>query len=173
MRIIIAVALAGAFSVVACSADGGDDEKNYSIPGSLCEISSDPNLIDPFLPGGDSLTVKSSILSGGAARCDVTVDGKVTVREILTWWGDRESAVTVAAAYANTDDGKVTDDERYLYSGVGAVGKTSESCKSTEHPDQDLYGVVQVFTAGRSNPEAMKKLIISYIKGLEASAECG
>lgn len=31
----------------------------------------------------------------------------------------------------------------------------------------------QVFADGRSDPEAMKALIASYIKGLEASAECG
>ncbi|WP_256727079.1 hypothetical protein [Streptomyces acidiscabies] len=159
-------------AVSACSKGNGDDKKNYTVPSALCGIKADPELVDPFLPGGDSIAAKSSTLSGGADRCDVTVDGKVAVREILTWWGDRETVATVAAAYAKTDGGKMTDDERYLYSGVGAVGKTSEACKSTEHPDQDLYGVVQVFTADRSDPEAMKELIASYIRGLEASAEC-
>ncbi|MBZ3910279.1 hypothetical protein [Streptomyces acidiscabies] len=157
----------------ACSNGNGEGEKKYTVPSALCEIKADPKLIDPFLPGGDSLAVKSSNPNGGTKRCDVTVDGKIAVREILVWWGDRETVATVAAAYAKTDDGKVTDDERYLYSGVGAVGKTSEACKSTEHPDQDLYGVVQVFAAGRSDPEAMKELIAAYIQGLEASAECG
>ncbi|MDX3387030.1 hypothetical protein PV682_37145 [Streptomyces niveiscabiei] len=170
---LTAAASAGVLAVSACSKGNGEDKKNYTVPSALCGIKTDPELVDPFLPGGDSIAVKSATLSGGASRCDVTVDGKVAVREIFTWWGDRESVVTVAAAYAKTDGGKVTDDERYLYSGVGAVGKTSESCKSTEHPDQDLYGVVQVFADGRSDPEAMKALVASYVKGLEASAECG
>jgi len=170
---LAAVASVGVAAVSACSKGDGDDKKNYTVPSALCGIKADPDLVDPFLPGGESVEVKSLTLSGGAKRCDVVVDGKVALREIQTWWSDGETATTVAAAYANTDDGKTTDDGRYLYSGVGAVGKTSADCKSKEHPDQDLYGVVQVFADGRSDPEVMKELIASYIRGLEASAECG
>ncbi|MHC5903458.1 hypothetical protein ACVNF4_06020 [Streptomyces sp. S6] len=169
----MAAVLAGTLMMSACSNGKGEREKSYTIPGVLCEIKVDPKLIDPFLPGGGSLTVKSSNPNGGTKRCDVAVDGKTVVRETMAWWGDRESATTVAVAYANTEGGEVTDDGRYLYSGVGAVGKTSAACKSEEHPDQDLYGVVQVFADGRSDSEAMKKLIESYVQGLETSAECG
>jgi len=168
-----AVMSAGVLAVSSCSKGEGGEKKNYTVPSVLCGIKGDPELVDPFLPGGDSVEVKPLTLSGGARRCDVVVDGKVAVREILTWWNDGESATTIAAAYAKTEDGKTTSDGRYLYSGVGAVGKTSAACKSKEHPEQDLYGVVQVFAPDRSDPEVMKELIASYIQGLEASPECG
>ncbi|MGV9943828.1 hypothetical protein [Streptomyces sp. NPDC003401] len=67
----------------------------------------------------------------------------------------------------------MTDDSRYLYSGTGAVGKTTTSCKSSEHPGQNLYAVIQVFTPDRSDSGAMKKLITAYTKALEDSDECG
>ncbi|MEU0070367.1 hypothetical protein ABZ027_12600 [Streptomyces sp. NPDC006332] len=100
------------------------------------------------------------------------IDGDIAVRQIQTWWGNRESAATVADAYDKTENGRVTDDDRYLYSGTGGVGKTTESCKSAKHPDQDLYGVIQVFTQDRADPDAMKKLIMSYTKALEDSSAC-
>jgi len=169
----VAVFLVGALTISGCSDDGGNSEKNYTTPGNLCGVKTDPKLLDSFLPGGDSITVKPSTLNGGVKHCDVIVDGKIAVREIQAWWSDTESATTVAAAYANTEKGKVSDDERFVYSGVGAVGRTTEACESGEHPEQDLYGVVQVFAADRSDSDAMKELIVSYVQGLEGSGECG
>src|SRR4051794_28749156 len=87
----VAVALSGALLLSACSS-GGNEEKNYSVPGALCDISSDPKLLIPFLPGGDSITVKSSSPSGGTQQCDVIVDGDIAVRELQTWWGNGENA---------------------------------------------------------------------------------
>jgi hypothetical protein len=101
----------------------------------------------------------------------VIVDGTVSVRQTETWWNSEESASTVAAAYDKMDDGQVTEDNRYLYSSTGAVGRTT-SCNSPDHPDQSLFAVIQVFTPERSNSEAMKKLITAYTKGLEDSSRC-
>ncbi|WP_158778899.1 hypothetical protein [Streptomyces cellulosae] len=78
----------------------------------------------------------------------------------------------MAAAYDKMDDSQLTDDGRFLYSGTGAVGKTATSCKSSDHPDQSLYGVVQVFTPDRSDADAMKNFIMAYSKALADSNEC-
>ncbi|WP_405619831.1 hypothetical protein [Streptomyces sp. NBC_00076] len=169
--VTVAVALAGSLLLSACSSSG-NDEKNYSVPVALCDISSDPKLLNPFLPGGDSISVKSSYPNGGTQQCDVIIDGDIAVRETQTWWSDGESAATVAGAYDRTENSQVTDDDRYLYSGTGGVGKTAASCKSAKHPDQDLYGVTQVFTPDRVDPDTMKKLIISFTKALESSSAC-
>ncbi|MFE0739309.1 hypothetical protein, partial [Streptomyces sp. NPDC058855] len=142
--------------------NSGSEEKNYTVPKSLCGVPSDRELLDPFLPGGDSITVKSSSLNGGTKQCDVMIDGDVAVREIQTWWSDGESTATVAKGYDKTDDGQLTDDGQYLYAGTGGVGRTAASCKSAKHPDQDLYGVIQIFTPDREDSDAMKDLIISY-----------
>ncbi|MFD0509350.1 hypothetical protein ACFQ0G_53590 [Streptomyces chiangmaiensis] len=162
--------LAGALALSACSNGGGKEEKKYTVPSAQCGISLDPQLLGAFLPGGDSITVKPSSPNGGTKRCDLIVDGKVSVRQIQTWWSNRESVSTVAAAYDQIDDGQVTDDDRYLYTGTGAVGKTS--CKSPDYPDGDLYAVVQVFTPDQSDSGAMKELITAYTNALEGSSEC-
>jgi hypothetical protein len=167
----VAVTLAGALALSACSGGGGE-EKQYTVPSALCGISLDPELFDAFLPGGDSTSVKPSSPNGGTKRCDLIVDGDVSVRQIQAWWSNGESASTVAAAYDKMDDGQVTDDDRYLYSGTGSVGKTTALCKSSDHPDQTLYAVVQVFTPNRSDSGAMKTLITAYTKALEDSGAC-
>ncbi|MFI6934432.1 hypothetical protein [Streptomyces sp. NPDC050287] len=135
-------------------------------------IPQDSDLLTAFLPGGDSATSKPLSPNGGTKRCDVIVDGDLAVRQIQTWWSGGESASNVAAAYDKMDDSRVTDDGRFLYSGTGAVGKTATSCKSSDRPDQSLYAVVQVFAPGRSDSDAMKKLIAAYTKALEDSNEC-
>ncbi|MFE9768571.1 hypothetical protein ACFYPC_29345 [Streptomyces sp. NPDC005808] len=99
------------------------------------------------------------------------IDDNVAVRQSQTWWSNGESAATVASGYAQMDNGQVSDDNRYLYSGTGGVGKT-KSCTSTEHPEQDLYSVIQVFAADRDNSHAMKKLITAYTEALEESSAC-
>ncbi|MDO0914600.1 hypothetical protein QQM39_28335 [Streptomyces sp. DT2A-34] len=167
----VSVALAGALVATACSSGGGD-EKNYTVPRTQCGISFNPELLDPFLPGGEVMDVKQSSPNGGTKRCDVIVDGETVVREVQVWWNEGESVTSVAAAYAKMDSGQVVDGDRYFYSGAGGVGKTTDSCKSTEHPGQDLYAVIQVFASGRSDSDAMKNLITSYTKALEGSGEC-
>ena len=167
----VAVMLAGTLAVSACSGGEGG-EKKYKTPSAFCGISLNPELLDPFLPGGNSISVKPSSPNGGTDRCDLVIDGDVSVRQTQTWWGYGESASTVAAAYARMDDGQVTDDNRYFYSGTGAVGKTTASCKSSDHTDQNLYAVIQVFTHGRSDSGAMKRLITAYTKALEDSDAC-
>ncbi|MFR9799759.1 hypothetical protein ACL02U_28265 [Streptomyces sp. MS06] len=141
-------------------------------PDSLCGISIESGLLDDFLPGGDSLKVAKSSPNGGTERCDVLVDKDLTVRFTNAWWGDGDDAHHVAAAYAKMENGKLTQDERYVYSGRGAVGKTDKNCKSPEHPDQDLYAIVQVFTADHSDSDAMKQLITTYTSAVNHSAEC-
>jgi hypothetical protein len=166
----VALTLAGALALSACS--GGEEEKNYTAPSALCGIPLDPKLLDAFLPGGDSISVKPSSPNGGTKRCDIIIDGDISVRQIQTWWSNGERASTVAAAYDKMEGGQVTADDRYLYSGTGSVGKTTASCKSSDHPDQNLYAVVQVFTPDRSDPDAMKRLITAYTNALEDSDEC-
>lgn len=118
------------------------------------------------------MDVKQSSPNGGTKRCDVIIDGEIAVREVRAWWNEGESATAVADAYAKMDSGQVVDGDRLFYSGTGGVGKTADSCKSTEHPGQDLYDVIQVFTSGRADSDAMKNVITSYTKALEGSGEC-
>ncbi|MEU5662185.1 hypothetical protein [Streptomyces longwoodensis] len=102
----------------------------------------------------------------------MNIDGELAIRHVQTWWADGENAATVSEGYDRMEDGQLIDDERYFYSGTGAVGKTSASCKSPEHPEQRLYGVVQVYAPGRSDAKAMKKLVLAYTEALDSSSAC-
>ncbi|MFJ8920413.1 hypothetical protein ACIREK_13195 [Streptomyces sp. NPDC102415] len=77
----------------------------------------------------------------------------------------------VSEGYAGTDDGVLSDDGRFVYTGKAGVGKTS-SCSSSEHPEQDLYAVVQVSDSGIDDQTAMKSLITDYTKEVGQSAAC-
>lgn len=162
------VALASTLS--ACSGDDAP-KKAYTVPTSLCGTPVDPALVKAVLPGGDSLSSASSRLSGGATRCNVSVDGKAALSLTQSWWGEGETAAMVSEGYAGTDDGALSDDGRFVYTGKAGVGKTS-SCSSSEHPEQDLYAVVQVSDSGIDDQTAMKSLITDYTKEVGQSAAC-
>lgn len=124
------------------------------------------------MPAGDTLSVLKSSPNGGTTRRDVSVDGELAVRHVQAWWAEGENAATVSEAYDRMQDGQLIDDDHYFSSGTGAVGKTSAACKSSRHPEQDLYGIVQVYSPGHSDEKAMKKLVLAYIKALDSSGAC-
>lgn len=163
-----AVVLASSLS--ACS---GDDppKKAYTVPTSLCGTPVDPALVKAVLPGGDSISSASSRLSGGAIRCDVSVDGKAALSLTQSWWSEGQTTAMVSEGYAGTDNGALSDDGRFVYAGKAGVGKTS-SCTSSEHPEQELYAVVQVSDSGIDDQTVIKSLIVDYTKAVERSAAC-
>ncbi|MFJ8884111.1 hypothetical protein ACIRJR_11955 [Streptomyces sp. NPDC102402] len=163
------VALASTLS--ACS---GDDppEKAYTVPTSLCGIPVDPALVKAALPGGDSISTAASKPNGGTTRCSVSVDGKAALSLTQAWWSEGQTTATVSEGYADTDDGTLSDDGRFVHTGKAAVGKTASSCTSSDQPEQDLYAVVQVLDSGVDDEAAMKSLITDYTKAVERSAAC-
>ncbi|MEU6811496.1 hypothetical protein ABZ920_21405 [Streptomyces sp. NPDC046831] len=165
--------LLGGLALTGCSGgDGGGEERAYDVPGVLCGIPLDPGFVEPFLPGGKTLSTKESAPSGGAKRCDVLVDGDLALRQTRTWWARGESASSVAAGYSGMEGAKVSADARFVHSGTGAVGKTS-SCTSDDHPRQNLYAVIQVLAPDREDPAAMQKLITAFTEAVEESKDCG
>ncbi|NUV63721.1 hypothetical protein [Streptomyces sp. CAI-85] len=74
--------LATVLTASSCSGGGGEEEaRKYTVPEALCGVPVNPELLDAFLPGGDSLSVKASAPNGGTKRCDVTVEGDVSLRQ--------------------------------------------------------------------------------------------
>jgi hypothetical protein len=162
--------LLGALALTGCSG-GGEEERAYDIPGALCGIPLDAGLVEPFLPGGKTLTTKESAPNGGSKRCDVLTDGHIALRQTRTWWAQGESATSVAAGYLGVHGTKVSADHRFVHSGTGGVGKAS-SCTSDDHPRQNLYTVVHVLAPDREDPAAMEKLITAFTKAVEDSEDC-
>ncbi|MFE2059006.1 hypothetical protein [Streptomyces sp. NPDC059446] len=163
------VALTSALS--ACSSDE-PPEQAYTVPTSLCGITVDSELVKAVLPGGDSLSTATERPNGGTVRCNLSVDGKQALSLAQAWWGRGDNASGVSAGYAGTDNGTLSDDERFLHTGKAGVGKTVSSCQVSEHPEQDLYTVVQTRDSGVDDPAAIEKLLVAYTKAVEQSAAC-
>ncbi|MFB8050188.1 hypothetical protein [Streptomyces rubiginosohelvolus] len=164
-----AVALAAALS--ACSG-GEPPKKAYTVPGSLCGITVEPALVKAVLPGGDSLTTATVKPNGGTVRCNLSVDGKDALSIAQAWWSQGQTTATVSQGYSHTDDGTLSEDERFVHTGRAGVGRTVSSCEVSEHPEQDLYIVVETRDTGVDDPEAIEKLLVAYTKAVEGSPAC-
>ncbi|MFJ9318685.1 hypothetical protein [Streptomyces globisporus] len=164
-----AVALAATLS--ACSGDE-PPRKAYTVPASLCGITVEPALVKAVLPGGDSLTSATQKPNGGTIRCNLYVDDKLVLSLAQAWWSEGKTTAAVAPAYPGTKDGTMSEDERFIYSGQAGVGRTLPSCKTSEHPEQDLYATVETRDSGIDDPEAIEKLLVAYTKAVEGSAAC-
>ncbi|MFJ8842042.1 hypothetical protein ACIRFF_03970 [Streptomyces cyaneofuscatus] len=171
MAVSLSATVALASTLSACSGDE-PPKKAYTVPTSLCGISVDPALVKAVLPGGDSLTSATVKPNGGTVRCNLSVDGKEALSLAQAWWGDRDNAAGVAQGYAHTDNGTLSEDERFVHTGRAGVGKTVSSCEVSEHPEQDLYIVVETRDTGIDDPDAIEKLLIAYTKAVEKSAAC-
>ncbi|MET8841218.1 hypothetical protein ABZW67_14120 [Streptomyces rubiginosohelvolus] len=167
----LAATVALAATLSACSGDE-PPEKAYTVPGSLCGIAVEPALVKAVLPGGDSLTSATQKPNGGTIRCNLYVDDKLVLSLAQAWWSEGKATAAVSPAYPGTKDGTMSEDERFIYSGQAGVGRTVPSCKTAEHPEQDLYIAVETRDTGIDDPEAIEKLLTAYTKAVEGSPAC-
>lgn len=162
--IVLAVLAA---TVTGCGAD--EETRDYSVPGSLCGIPFDTKELTPFLPPGKKLSVKPDI-SPSANWCDVSVDGKLAVRTVQTWWqGGRDTAYFLRSQTLERVE-KTADAGRYVYSDNQAFGKTQD-CVDAKYK-QELYTGVQAYGSDHEDADAMKRLIVSFTETVEKSDAC-
>lgn len=149
----------------------GDDEqqRKYAIPGTLCGTVVDSDTLAPFLPSGNKVTVKDASYSG-AKGCQVTVDNKLIFTTTQVWLEEGGTTAFVAARQSLDTPGHSAESGRFRYSEYEAFGKTRD-CVDTKHK-QELYTIMQASGSKHRDAEAMKRLIISYTKKVEKSAEC-
>lgn len=148
-----------------------DEERQYALPESLCGVTVDSEFLSTFLPPGEKVSSQQETPNGGTQRCQVSVDGKIALVAGQLWWDKTGTVANVAAVHARVGKGEVTADEKFLYSGTGAVGK-AEGCADHDHPDQDLFTVIQVFASGREDSSTMKRLINEYTEQIQAANDC-
>ncbi len=163
---MLGTALAG------CSEDESGREKNYSVPDSLCGVAVSPTLLEPFLPSGDQVSSKRTFPNGGTEECALIVDKKkVAIIAQQEWWNEKDDPLEKSTFYIRRKPHHVTEDNRYVYSGIGAVGKTKD-CADATHPQQRLFTIIQSFAPDREDARTMKKLIKAYTKQVEQSKAC-
>ncbi|WP_432053823.1 hypothetical protein [Streptomyces sp. bgisy022] len=154
-------------TVVACGSD--EESRDYSVPDVLCGTRVDAEELTPFLPPGKRIAVEPDV-SPGTAWCDVSVDGKLAVRTVKTWWqGGRDTAYFLRSQTLK----EMTESAargRFVYSGTQAFGKT-KACVDEKY-GQELYTGFQAFDSDHEDAEAMKRLIVSFTERVERSDAC-
>ncbi|MGX1272718.1 hypothetical protein [Streptomyces phaeoluteigriseus] len=149
---------------------GNEEQKrNYAIPRSLCGMNVDSEALASFLPAGQKVTVKDRSYPG-TKGCQVIVDGTLIVTAVQTWVDEGRTAAFVAASQSLDTVDRSAEEGRYQYSGYEAYGKT-HGCVDTKYK-QELYAVIQAPSSEHHDPDAMKRLIVSFTKSVEESAEC-
>ncbi|MCX4697515.1 MULTISPECIES: hypothetical protein [Streptomyces] len=165
---IIAAITAMTSALSACSSEG--QEREYTVPSSLCGTAIEATDLAPFLPAGHKITVRDKPYSG-TKRCEVVVDNTLIVTTTQMWL--KEGDTTAIFAYGQTLDTPKNSAEggRFQYSGYEAFGKTHD-CVDTK-AKQALYTAIQAQGSKHRDADAMKRLILSYTKEVESSTECG
>ncbi|WP_416959960.1 hypothetical protein [Streptomyces sp. Agncl-13] len=65
--------------VLATAGCTDSDSRAYSVPGKVCGVAVDSDLLSPFLPDGQKLTQRSYNAGQESPRCRLSVDGKLVV----------------------------------------------------------------------------------------------
>jgi hypothetical protein len=156
-----------AFAIMGCSGD--EKEREYVIPSTLCGTAVDSDTLAPFLPSGRKITVRNKSYSG-AKGCQVTVDNKFIFTTTQVWLEEGNTTAFVAARQSLDTPGHSAEAGRFRYSGYEAFGKT-RGCVDAKYK-QELYTIMQASGSKHRDAEAMKRLIVSYTKEVEKSAEC-
>lgn len=163
---LLGAALAG------CSKEGDRKERNYAAPNSLCGVAVNSDLLSPFLPPGDRVSMHRTFPDGGTERCTVIVDkSKVALFADQEWLPEREGLRFAAPSSVRRSPDQVTENDQYLYAGAGATGRT-KNCADPAHPEQRLFTTIQSFTRDREDSRSMGKLIKTYTKMVEQSKAC-
>ncbi|MFJ4820598.1 hypothetical protein [Streptomyces sp. NPDC088801] len=148
---------------------GEEQQREYAVPSTLCGTVVDSDTLAPFLPSGHKITVKDKSYSG-ARVCQVTVDNKLIFTANQIWLKEGGATAFVAARQSLDTPGRSAESGRFRYSEYEAFGKT-RGCVDNEYK-QELYTIMQASGSKHRDAESMKRLIISYTKQVEKSAEC-
>ncbi len=120
------------------------------------------------LPAGDSLTSAAQKPNGGTIRCNLSVDGKLVLSLAQVWWSRGRERPRIRrrtpARHPKTSASST--------GGRPASAGTVPSCRTSEHPEQDLCTTVETRYTGIGDPAAIEKLLIACAKAVERSAAC-
>ncbi|QIJ65062.1 hypothetical protein [Streptomyces sp. JB150] len=156
--------------VTTLSSCGTDEpERDYAVPAELCGISLASDDLTPFLPTGEDLEVREKKASG-VTTCHVIVDKKLIVTATQAWLKEGKNTSYFAYSRSLGTQENVAKDGRFRYSGNEAFGKTN-GCVDSRY-GRELYTAVQAQGSEHENADAMKRLITSYTREVEASAAC-
>jgi len=156
--------------VISLSACGADEQKrDYAVPGKLCGVTVASGDLTPFLPAGKDLEVRERETSG-VRTCQVIVDKKLIVTMTQAWLIEGKNTAYFAYSRSLGTQEHSAEGDRFRYSGNEAFGKTN-GCVDTRY-GRELYTAVQAQGSEHKDADAMKRMITSYTREVEASAAC-
>ncbi|AVH95154.1 MULTISPECIES: hypothetical protein [Streptomyces] len=82
-----------------------EEQRKYALPDSLCGVEVAPDLLSPFLPPGEELSVKEDVPDGGTETCELFIDGKPGLFVKQIWWREEDSIAEVASVQAMVGTG--------------------------------------------------------------------
>jgi Arc/MetJ family transcription regulator len=162
-------ALATAALIATLTGCSGGDERGYAAPRALCGITMDSDDLVPFLPSGSKISTREKSQSG-VKRCEVVIDDKLIVTTTQAWLEEGRTTAYFASGQSLHSPEKSADGGRFRYSGNEAFGKT-RGCVDSQHK-QELYTAVQAQGSKHEDVDAMKRLIVSFTREVQNSAEC-
>ncbi|MFJ4685816.1 hypothetical protein [Streptomyces sp. NPDC088789] len=158
-----------ALAVLLSGCGGTEQQREYSIPRSLCGTPVDTDALEDFLPPGRKISMTDRDRSG-SKTCQVVVDKVLVVTTTQMWIGEGKSTSYFASGQTLDDPDHSEDGGRFLYSGNESFGKT-RTCVDDEY-GQELYAAVQAQGSQHRDADAMKRIILAYIEEVERSDEC-
>lgn len=167
------VASSGILSLALAGCGSPEPEKEYKIPNAFCGMQISPDLLEPVLPPGKELTTKFDE-AVGESSCRVVVDKK-TALHITTGWHDKgTTALKVADGQIGVDlTETISEDESYVYSEEGAVGKIGCPNHSDKYRRENYELFTQFFLVDmKAEQSEIKALLSGLTKAVVASDEC-
>ncbi|MEV5442019.1 hypothetical protein AB0N23_05645 [Streptomyces sp. NPDC052644] len=168
----LAALFVAATALSACSAP---QQREYGIPDSLCGVKVSAKHLEAVLPPGKNITQHATSVPG-VRRCYLDVDDETVLATAMDWQAEGISLREYAAGVRGVDlDGRLTPDNRHLFSPMGGVGLVHCPAPSLRHKESDKTGDLFAFvrTGGQSVDEAdMRSLIVEYTEALGESEAC-
>ncbi|GAA3828986.1 hypothetical protein ACFS5L_44505 [Streptomyces phyllanthi] len=167
----VGLAIAAVTALVAATSgcSGDKEEREYAVPSALCGMAVDAEDLTPFLPAGRKITVRDKS-STGIESCEVVVDDTLILTTTQAWLEQGRTTAYFASGQTLNALDHSAEEGRFRYSGNEAFGK-AQGCTDTKDK-QELYTAIQAQGSKHRDADAMKRLIASYTKEVESSAEC-
>lgn len=121
------------------------------------------------MPTGKEISIKEKSYSG-VKNCEVVVDDKPIVATTLAWLEEGKTTAYFSAGQGLEAPEHSAEAGRFRFSDSKAFGKTQD-CVDRRHK-QELYTAVQAQGSEHRDADAMKRLIASFTKEIEASETC-
>jgi hypothetical protein len=156
-------------ALAAVSGFGKIQEREYVVPRSLCGTTVTAGDLAPFLPAGHSIGVGRSDRFD-MKQCEVIVDGLLIVTIMQVWLEGGWTVKRFVSGLSFETIDHSADDGRFWYGVNEAYGK-ARNCVDVKHK-QELCTAFQAGGAEHENSDAMRRIILSYTREVERSAEC-